>query len=124
MSDSIERVRKELEALGHETSLFDSPHGTVVSFDYTIEAGSHKGKEVIVGVGFLEEGYPEYPPHWLHVTPRIADGKDGVTQEYSDANGREWLAMSRPPSDIWDKLPTKHMASYKSEHLRRVWKDV
>lgn len=125
MPNSVDLVREELEALGHSTNLFDGPRGTVVSFDYIIEAGSHKGERVLVGVSFQEEGYPEYPPHWVHVTPRIPDGKEGgVVQEYTDNEGREWLAMSRPPGDIWDKLPTKHMASYKSEHLRRIWKDV
>lgn len=124
MSDSVDRVRKELDSLGHTTCVFDSPYGTVVCFDYTIETGSHKGEDVYVGLSFQEEGYPEYPPHWVHITPHIPDGKDGVTHGYSDIEGREWLAMSRPPGPMWDRLPTKHMASYKTEHLRRIWKDV
>ena len=62
MSNSIDRARGELEFLGYQTCEFDSPQGRVVSFDYTIETGSHKGTEVKVGIGFQEEGYPEYPP--------------------------------------------------------------
>ena len=124
MSDSIDRVQAELESLGHETSVSDSPQGTVVSFNYTIETGSYKGKEVTVGVSFQETGYPEYPPHWIHVIPPIDDRKGGSTTTYHDESGREWFAMSRPPGDIWDRLPTKHMSAYISEHLRRIWKDV
>ena len=96
----------------------------MVSFGYEIEAGSRRGEQVMVGVSFQEEGYPEYPPHWVHVTPPVYDGKHGVVQKYHDSNGREWLAMSRPPGDLWDRLPTKHMATYISEHLRRIWKDT
>jgi len=124
MTDSIRKVQAELKSIGYATSVFESPHGQVVTFDYRIEAGSHRGKQVTVGVSFQESDYPEYPPHWVHVTPPISDGKGGVVQEYSDEKGRTWLAMSRPPGDIWDQLPTKHMDVYISEHLRRIWKDL
>ena len=124
MSNTIDRVQSELGFLGYQTSVFDTQQGTVVSFKYTIEAGSHKGTPVIVGVSFQEEGYPEYPPHWIHVTPPIDDGKGGVVENYSDEQGRQWIAMSRPPADVWDKLPTKHMSGYIKEHLRRIWKDI
>lgn len=123
MSDSIQRVQAELESLGYHASVFDGPQGEVVTFDYTIEAGSHRGEQVTVGVSFQESGYPEYPPHWVHVTPPIDDGKGGPVQKYSDESGRIWIALSRPPGDIWDRLPTKHMDSYIKEHLRRIWKD-
>ena len=124
MPSSIERVQGELESLGYRTSVFDSQQGRVVSFDYAIEVGSHKGALVTVGLSFQDEGYPEYPPHWIHVTPPLDDGKGGSTVTYTDTAGRAWLAMSRPPGDIWDRLPTKHMGAYVSEHLRRIWKDV
>ena len=124
MSDSIDRVKAELESLGYRTAEYDSSQGRVVSFCYEIEAGSRRGEQVMVGVSFQEEGYPEYPPHWIHVTPPIPDGKAGVLQSYRDSSGREWLAMSRPPGDLWDRIPTKHMRAYISEHLRRIWKDT
>lgn len=124
MSSSIERVQGELESLGYRTVLFDSQQGRVVSFDYTIEVGSQKGAIVTVGLSFQDEGYPEYPPHWIHVTPPLDDSKGGSTVTYTDLVGRDWLAMSRPPGDIWDRLPTKHMSAYINEHLRRIWKDV
>ena len=124
MNESCDRVWAELESLGYRPSLLDSPHGQVVSFDYVIETGSLKGKPLTVGVSFQENGYPEYPPHWIHVTPPITDGKGGVVEQYCDQHGRQWVAMSRPPGDLWDLLPTKHMSTYISEHLRRLWKDV
>lgn len=124
MSASVDRVQDELRSLGYRTHEFDTKQGTVVSFDYTIETGSHKGTRVRVGVSFQEEGYPEYPPHWIHVTPPIDDGKGGTTSTYTDDEGNTWIAMSRPPGDVWDKLPTKHMYAYISDHLRRIWKDA
>ena len=69
MSTSIKKVRNELELSDFETHQFSSPVGIVVAFNYTIEAGSHRGESVVVGVSFQEEGYPEYPPHWIHVSP-------------------------------------------------------
>lgn len=124
MSTSIAKVQSELESIGYTTRLFDSRQGIVVSFDYIIEAGSHKGRQVKIGVSFQEDGYPEYPPHWIHVSPPLDDGKGGAIEQYNDAEGRQWLAMSRAPSDIWDNLPTKHMSVYLREHLRRIWKDI
>ena len=124
MSNSVDRVQRELESLDYSTTIFQSQVGTVISFDYKIETGSHKDTQVRIGVSFQEEGYPEYPPHWIHVTPPIYDGRGGATQNYNDAQGRAWLAMSRPPGDLWDRLPTKHMYAYITEHLRRIWKDI
>lgn len=124
MSASARRVNAELESMGYQTREFDSPYGRVVAFQYTIEVGSHMGKEVSVGVSFQEEGYPEYPPHWVHVSPPLGDGKGESIRNYKCPEGREWLAMSRPPGDIWDRLPTKHMGAYITEHLRRIWSDV
>ena len=124
MSNSTDRVRDELQSLGYQTSEFDTDQGKVVAFNYSIEVGSRKGTPVTVGISFQEEGYPEYPPHWIHVTPPIDDGKGGSSIEYIDSAGRRWIAMSRPPGEVWDNLPTKHMYAYIAEHLRRIWKDV
>ena len=124
MSDSIAQVRSELENLGLRTYVFETPQGMAVAFDYTIETGSHRGEEVVVAVSFQETQYPAYPPHWVHVSPPLQDGKSGAVQEYSDAQGRRWLAMSRPPGDMWDRLPQRHMSFYLNEHLRRIWKDT
>lgn len=123
MSLSVSRVRSELEGMGLSVFEYDWNGSRVVAFDYQMESGTHRGKEVRVGVSFQEEGYPEYPPHWIHINPPIDDQRGGAKCGYIE-NGREWLAMSRPPGDIWDQLPTKHMSAYISEHLRRIWRDV
>ncbi len=77
-----------------------------------------------MGLSFQEDSYPDYPPHWIHITPPLNDGKGGSVQTYTDDQGREWLAMSRPPGEVWDRLPTKHMDFFIKEHLRRIWMSV
>ena len=123
MTDSVNKVQNELESSGYQTHKFNSPVGDVVAFNYRIEAGSYRGEEITVGVSFQDEGYPEYPPHWIHVNPPISDGKGGSIQNY-EREGRQWLAMSRPPGKLWDQLRTRHIQMYISEHLRGIWKDV
>ena len=114
-----------MESLDYETCLSNSPQGEVVSFLYTVETGSYEGKHFALGISMQgNEPYPEYPPHWIHLRPPIDDGKGGGVAKYSDANGREWVALSRPPGDIWDQLPTKHMHAYINEHLRRFWNGI
>ena len=124
-SSSVRLVQQELESLGYKTEVFDSgtTAGIVVAFDYSIEVGSNKGKQVWVGVSFQEEGYPDYPPHWIHITPPIPDGREGAVQNY-ERNNQKWLAMSRPPGKLWDQMPTKYMGSYIKEHLRKIWRNV
>jgi hypothetical protein len=125
MSDNINQIKAELESLGYETCLSDSPQGKVVSFSYTVETGSHKGERVRLGISMHgSEVYPEYPPHWIHLAPPIDDGRGGVVQKYCDSSGREWTVLSRPPGEIWDQLPTKHMSAYLNEHLRRFWNGI
>ena len=125
MYDNIDQVKRELESLGYETHLSSSPQGEVVSFSYIVESGSYKGKQITLGISMQgSEPYPEYPPHWIHLTPPINDGKGGAVVRYSDANGREWTALSRPPGEIWDQLLTKHMHAYLNEHMRRFWNGI
>ena len=119
MQSDITRVQKELKGLGYKTTVIDTPQGETVVFPYVIESGDHEHQEVQVGLSFQELGYPEYPPHWIHVSPPINDNMGGSVT-YEDSEGHEWLAMSRPPGEICDKLLTKHMYTYIQEHLRRV----
>lgn len=124
MQSNIERIRAELDALDYETTLRDSPRGQVVSFEYKVEVGAHKGRTFLMGLSFQgDEEYPEYPPHWIHISPPVDDGRGGVVEKY-DADGREWMAMSRPPGEVWDDLPTKHMYPYLTEHVRRIWSEL
>ena len=123
MSESILKVRSELKSLGYEPFEFDWQNGRVVAFPYKIEAGTNVGKSVLVGLSFQEEGYPEYPPHWVHVSPPIPDHHGGG-HTYTTVDGREWLAMSRAPGAVWDRLLKKDIGTYISEHLRRIWRKV
>ena len=121
-SYSLHKIQQEIEALGYETAVSASPHGEVVSFDYEVPTGSHQGRQVRIGVSMQgSEGYPEYPPHWVHISPPMDDGRGGVTQKYTDPENRDWIAMSRPPGPSWDRFPTKHMSLFFKEHLRRLW---
>ena len=110
--------------MGRQTVVFDSPQGEVVAFEYRMESGSYAGQSVMVGVSGPEGEYPEYPPHWIHISPPINDNRGGATSEYTDIHGNRWLAMSRPPADIWDTLRVKNMGQYIANHVRRMWKDV
>ena len=125
MSENVERIRNELEGLGYSTKLTESPKGKVVSFDYRVELGSYIGKSVRVGLSMQgEEAYPEYPPHWVHLCPPIDDRRGGVVEQYTDECGYTWSVLSRPPGPIWDRLLTKHISGYISDHLRRFWIDL
>lgn len=122
MTGSLDRIKAEIESLGYRTLVSSSPQGEVVSFEYKVEAGPHRNRTVRVGVSMHgHEGYPEYPPHWVHISPPIEDGQGGAVARYTDAQDREWVAMSRPPGPLWDQLPTKHMRLFLTEHLRRLW---
>ena len=125
MSTEIEQVQKELRDLGYDTEIRQWDHGTVVEFDYQVETGSRRGETFRLGISFHggQTGYPEYPPHWIHVSPLVNDGRK-VHYEYKSEDGRKWSAMSRPPSDMWDRLPVKDMKNYLTEHVRRFWNAV
>ena len=124
MNRNIYRIKAELESLGYSISIHESPHGEAVSFPYTVEVGSRRGERVTLAISMHgDEQYPEYPPHWIHLSPPISDGKGGAIEKYF-VNEQEWVAMSRPPGEIWDKLSTKHMSTYLSEHLRRFWNNI
>ena len=123
MSDEISRVRSELADLGYETSIRGWTQGTVIEFDYRVEVGNRRGETFRLGISFQENGYPEYPPHWIHVSPPV-DDRRGSVQRYTTDGGQEWAAMSRPPSDIWDTLLVKDMRAYLNEHVRRFWSGI
>lgn len=121
MPDDIERMQRQLESLGYSTAVRNSPQGKVVEFDYRVENGKCRGKRFRIGISMQETGFPEYPPHWIHVSPPVNDGLGGSVQQYKDEDGREWTALSRPPGELWEQLPTKDMERYIDHHMRRFW---
>ena len=84
MTNDIERVQGELNGMGHIARVKNTPQGETVVFPYTIESGPHEGEKVQVGLSFQETGYPEYPPHWIHVSPPMDDNKGGAVNLYED----------------------------------------
>ena len=130
MSTNADKIKFQLESLGYQVSTSNGPARPgkpmveLITFAYEIETGSLKGQLVTIGIYPQDGNFPEHPPHWVHVTPPIDDGRGGVTGRYQDSRGREWLIMSRPPEGIWDELPEKHMSYYISEHLRRIWSTI
>ena len=125
-SDNIRKIRAELENLGYKTRMFTTEaHGSVVCFEYDIEIGSRQGERITLGLSMHGNGlYPDYPPHWIHVSPPINDNRGGAVHDYVDSDGNEWIAMSRPPGPLWDELPTKHMEVFLTEHVRRFWANI
>lgn len=122
MNPGLIRVRRELEDCGLSTYIVDGVSDEIVAFNYRVRAGRHRGKDVDIGLSMQETHYPEYPPHWIHVTPVIEDRQGLPGRLFTDADGRNWVSFSRPPSDFWDNIPTKHMSVYLRDHLGRFWR--
>ena len=124
MSKDVEKIRADLEDLGYDTAVRGSGQGTVVEFDYKVDTGTRRGELFRIGISMHKGVYPEYPPHWIHVSPPVSDGLPGGVQPYQTDDGRQWVAMSRPPSDLWDGLPKKDMKNYLEGHMRRFWSHI
>ncbi len=124
----LKRIESELRSLGYSPFYIETPQGRAVAIDYIIQTGKYQGQKAKFGFSFQEEGYPEYPPHWIHISPPYDDQKGGTTQPYTYPDNRgiphEWLALSRPPQDFWDQLPTKHIKHYLDYHLFRFCKEL
>ena len=119
MSGSLTRIQQELKDLGHQPGLLDTPEGQIVAFLYRVETGPYRSCKYMLGFSVDgSEPYPQYPPHWLHISPPVDDGLGGVRTEYKN-NGRTWVKMSRVFSG-WD-ASDKNMKAYMNDHVRSVW---
>ena len=123
-SADIEKIKAELETLGYCPAIETMCGRETVIIDYRIEVGSHLGETVRLGFSFQEASYPEYPPHWMHISPPYSDQQGGAEEEYTVAGEKKWRALSRPPGALWDNLQTKHMKSYIDLHVRRFCKGL
>ena len=124
MNSALRKIKDELEECGYSTYLVVGAPEEVVAFPYIPEKGRYAGKEFHIGLGFQELEYPEYAPHWIHITPEIEERHGSPGRRYQDDRGRTWVAFSRPPADFWDNLPRKNMNNYVTIHLRRFWREA
>lgn len=132
MSDAAARIKQELEGLNFspEIEAHDASYPSVIIFDYKVKNGRYKGQCFKLGVSCQNnEMYPEYPPHFIHLSPAIEQPQDGggIHCSYSvlDKNGKDhqWATYSRPPGPFWDSLATKSMKAY-LEHITRFWNNI
>ena len=124
MNEAMQRIKRELDECSLTTYIVEGVADDIIAFNYVVPTGRYRGKNVDIGLSMQEANYPEYPPHWIHVTPKIEDGRGRPGKEFTDSSGRVWVAFSRPPSDFWDRAPTKHMSVYLQQHLRRFWRSA
>lgn len=124
---AIDIIKNELKGLGYDPFIVNTPKGETIFIDYEIPIGKYTGETILIGFSLQELGYPEYPPHWIHTSPPYDDDLGGAKDPYcfkdNNGNNRECLALSRPPTDIWDNLPTKHMKNY-LQHVDRFCKNL
>ena len=124
---AVDVVERELRDLDYRPEVVDFPgfnFGRVVIFDYSVTTGRYRGRTFRVGIGFQEEGYPEYPPHFV----LVADLPHAHLTKHSthQIDGQVWSVFSVPPGDFWDKLASadKNLKTYVRRHLMRVWREL
>ena len=140
MSNNARLLFEELQNLKYEPEFFDCQikecPGTGVKFKYRILSGSRVNDTVILGLVIPDTvgDWPEITPHWIHICPpdsvleeqvkaNRGNGR-GTVRRYEDQEGVEWMAISAPVKDIWDKIDEpdgKNMNTYLELHVSRIW---
>lgn len=116
----------ELAGLGYSPKVVEGDTAAgrqkVVIFPYRVPVGRFRDQERNIGISTQCEavGYPELPPHWIFIHPPITDTQDGPNHGVFNFDGRDWVALSRPPGVFWDNVKHKGMKAY-LEHLSKVW---
>lgn len=122
----LAKVLAELNELGYpaEECKPDGFGYALAVIEYPVRVGRYRGRSFTVGIGFQEDAYPEYPPHWLCVAS-LPDNQIRQHSEFTH-DSAHWRAFSVPPSDFWDRLPTaqKNMKTYLLRHVTRFWGQV
>ena len=122
-----EKIAEELSVLGYLPQIVDSGifvgEETVV-FNFPVTTGRYRGNDYKIALSFQENGYPEYPPHFVWVS-NIDNPNLPVHSTFSFDNS-DWSSFSVPPSDFWDHLPyqDKNMKTYVNRHLTRFWGQI
>ena len=113
----------ELSELGLEPQIV-SANGFIqhaaVTLIQQVPTGRFKDQSFTLAIGFQEDSYPDYPPHFIYVAD-LPNAQLPVHSSFTYDN-RQWTAFSVPPSDFWDGLAPaeKNMATYIRRHLLRV----
>ena len=124
---ALETIGAELRELGFSPAVLriESLGGAQAAvIDYPVTTGRLRGRTFPVGLAFQEEGYPEYPPHFIWVAGLCEPRLPAHSTVHHD--GAAWASFSVPPSDFWDRLPAadKNMKTYINTHLLRFWTQV
>jgi len=121
---AAEKICDELRDLSLKPEIISANgfiNSTAVELYQIIPTGRLKGKWIRYAIGFQEDSYPAYPPHFIYVADiQHSEIPPHTTFEYDN---HQWMGFSVPPSDFWDCLPTseKNMKTYINRHLLRFW---
>ena len=140
MSENTRLLAEELRNLDYEPESFISTmhhcRGEGVKFEYTIKDGSRSGEKVLIGLVVPESRgtWPEATPHWILISPvdtvleeqvqANRGGQHGCVERYVDEDDVEWMAISAPVKDFWDKIEppdSKNVKTYIERHIQRIW---
>lgn len=117
----------ELREMGLNPELIHAKgfiQNTAVGIQQLVPTGRLKDQMFRIAIGFQENSYPDYPPHFIYVAA-LQDSRLPVhtTFEYDSCH---WKGFSVPPSDFWDELPTsqKNMKTFVNRHLLRFWRQI
>lgn len=97
---------------------------TAVALSHQVPTGRFKDQTFALAIGFQEDTYPDYPPHFIYVA-ELPSTRLPVHSSF-DYDNRHWKAFSVPPSDFWDNLPAseKNMKTFLNRHLLRFWSQI
>ena len=117
----------ELREMGLEPHIISANgfiQNAAVALSQRIPTGRFKDQTFNLAIGFQEDSYPDYPPHFIYVAD-LPSSQLPVHSSF-DYDNRHWKAFSVPPSDFWDNLPAseKNMKTFLNRHLLRFWNQI
>ena len=85
--------------------------------------GKYACSEQHVGWSFPDNNqpFPEYAPHWFHISGDFDDGKGGSRETDHDETGKLWVGWSRPVGPAWIGPYRTPKNLYRST-VARFWK--
>ena len=130
-TDCLRQIKNELTDIDPELSPeivsfpgFGADSGKAVMMNYTVPVGRYKGEKYKLAISFQETGYPEYPPHFIHIADICHQHRTPHSEHQYD--NRQWKAFSAPPRSIWDGLSSgdKNMRAYMRGHMQSFWNEL